>query len=88
MIRLLIGSNSLAVYKCVEIPREQRLCTHCDSSVIEDVRHFILYQSLFIRPQSSLLRPASFHTCEPLLTKRQHVFKSSDVKKIKKWQEQ
>jgi exonuclease III len=41
MVKLMCGSNCLAVNKKCELPRSDRLCTQCN--VVEDVIHFIMF---------------------------------------------
>ena len=55
MIRLLCGSNVLAVYKRCEIAREERVCKNCTYGDIENVLHFVMQCPKFTNYRQDLL---------------------------------
>ena len=63
VIRLLCGSNILAVNTKCDIPREERVCDNCTLMVVEDITHFVMYCPKFID-----IRQTLFHLIESTLS--------------------
>ena len=48
MLRLLCGSNRLAVNMDTSLPRNQRLCIYCNLGAVEDLFHFVFECPRFV----------------------------------------
>ncbi len=56
VVRILSGSNVLAVVKETAIPHNERLCRQCDQGVIENEEHFLLECDAFQGPRNAMLK--------------------------------
>jgi len=55
IMKLVCGSNTLAVNTKCNVPRHERICTLCTRNEVEDVAHFVLHCDMFNDTRTMLL---------------------------------